>query len=155
MARKQGSHSDITGPRVHETALRLIARHGFAAVSMRQIASEVGVQAGTLYNYIPDKQTLLFDLMRGHLDDLLAACPDATAFALMWQMFGNDGRIEIEPAPTAMKLVKRGGRPAELRGSRPGDPAARAGLLSSRPIMATLRRFLCAWALSNRAPSLF
>ncbi len=32
----------------------------------------------------------------GHLDDLLAAVPDATAFALMWQNFGNNGRIEIE-----------------------------------------------------------
>ena len=40
MARKQGSHSDITGPRVREAALRLIAQHGFAAVSMRQIAAE-------------------------------------------------------------------------------------------------------------------
>jgi len=73
MARKQGSHSDITGPRVRDAALRLIARHGYAAVSMRQIASEVGIQAGALYNYTPDKQTLLFDLMRGHMADLLAA----------------------------------------------------------------------------------
>lgn len=73
MARKQGSHSDITGPRVQDTALRLIARHGFAAVSMRQIASEVGVQAGALYNYTSDKQSLLFDLMESHMADLLAA----------------------------------------------------------------------------------
>ncbi|MDX8354392.1 TetR/AcrR family transcriptional regulator [Cognatiyoonia sp. IB215182] len=73
MARKQGSHSDITGPRVLDTALRLIAEHGFAAVSMRQIASEVGVQAGALYNYTPDKQSLLFDMMRAHMAELLAA----------------------------------------------------------------------------------
>ncbi|WP_090270978.1 TetR/AcrR family transcriptional regulator [Thalassovita taeanensis] len=73
MARTAGSHSDITGPRVMEAALRLFARHGFAAVSMRQIAAEVGVQAGALYNYIPDKQSLLFDLMRGHMEALLAA----------------------------------------------------------------------------------
>lgn len=73
MARTQGSHSDITGPRVRDAALKLFARHGYAAVSMRQIASEVGVQAGALYNYTPDKQTLLFDLMRDHLDQLLAA----------------------------------------------------------------------------------
>ncbi|MBQ2260919.1 MAG: TetR family transcriptional regulator [Loktanella sp.] len=73
MARKQGSHSDITGPRVQQTALRLIARHGFAAVSMRQIAAEVGVQAGALYNYTADKQSLLFDLMRAHMDDVLGA----------------------------------------------------------------------------------
>jgi AcrR family transcriptional regulator len=73
MARTAGSHSDITGPRIEKAALRLIARHGFAAVSMRQIASEVGVQAGALYNYIPDKQSLLARLMIGHMQDLLSA----------------------------------------------------------------------------------
>ena len=73
MARTTGSHSDITGPRVREAALSLFARHGFAAVSMRQIAREVGVQAGALYNYTPDKQSLLFDLMRGHMEELLTA----------------------------------------------------------------------------------
>ncbi len=77
MARKQGSHSDITGPKVRDAALRLIARHGYAAVSMRQIAAEVGIQAGALYNYTPDKQTLLFDLMKGHMSDLLRALEDA------------------------------------------------------------------------------
>ncbi len=71
MARTQGSHSDITGPRVRAAALALFARHGFAAVSMRQIAGEVGVQAGALYNYTPDKQSLLFDLMKDHMDQLL------------------------------------------------------------------------------------
>lgn len=73
MARKTGSHSQITGPKVREAAARLFARHGFAAVSMRQIAGEVGVQAGALYLYTPDKQTLLFDLMREHMDELLVA----------------------------------------------------------------------------------
>lgn len=73
MARTAGSHSDITGPRVREAALTLFARHGYAAVSMRRIAQEVGVQAGALYNYTPDKQSLLFDLMQGHMDELLIA----------------------------------------------------------------------------------
>lgn len=73
MARTQGSHSDITGPRVREAALRLFARHGYAAVSMRRIAAEVGVQAGALYNYTPDKQTLLFSLLEGHMTELLDA----------------------------------------------------------------------------------
>lgn len=75
MARKQGSHSKITGPKVRDAALSLFARHGFAAVSMRQIAAEVGVQAGALYLYTPDKQTLLFDLMRAHMEELLTAAP--------------------------------------------------------------------------------
>jgi len=73
MARKTGSHAEVTGPRVRAAAERLFARHGFAAVSMRKIAAEVGLQAGALYLYTPDKQTLLFELMRAHLEELLAA----------------------------------------------------------------------------------
>lgn len=80
MARTAGSHSDITGPKIVRSAEALFARHGYAAVSMRQIAKEVGVQVGALYNYTPDKQTLLFDMMQSHMDDLLsAAMVDAVA----------------------------------------------------------------------------
>ena len=73
MARTAGSHSDITGPRIEQVALSLFARHGYAAVSMRQIAAGVGVQVGALYNYIPDKQTLLSKLMVQHMQALLSA----------------------------------------------------------------------------------
>tara|TARA_B110000259_G_scaffold12675_1_gene13508 strand:- start:674 stop:1273 length:600 start_codon:yes stop_codon:yes gene_type:complete len=72
MARKTGSHSEITGPKIKQAALVLFARHGFAAVTMRQIAANVGVQAGAIYNYTPDKQNLLFDLLHGHMADLLS-----------------------------------------------------------------------------------
>lgn len=67
-----GSHSEITGPRIRAAALRLFARRGFAAVSMRQIAAEVGVQAGALYLYTPDKEALLHDLLRVHMEDMIA-----------------------------------------------------------------------------------
>ena len=50
MARTQGSHSKLTGPRIRNAASGLFARYGYAAVSMRQIAGEVGVQVGALYN---------------------------------------------------------------------------------------------------------
>ena len=73
MARRTGSRSDKTGPAIDAAAERLFARHGYAAVTMRQIAAEVGVQVGALYLYTPDKQTLLFKLLRGHLEELLAA----------------------------------------------------------------------------------
>ena len=73
MARKTGSHADITGPAIREAALRLFASSGYAAVSMRQIASAVGVRAGALYLYTPDKQTLLFDLLHDHMKSLINA----------------------------------------------------------------------------------
>lgn len=90
MARKKNSSADVTGPRIRSAALRLFARHGYAAVSMRQIASEVGVQAGTLYLYTPDKQSLLFDLMQNHMQDLLselAALPDVQSPLAELQQF--------------------------------------------------------------------
>lgn len=86
MARTQGSHADKTGPKVRAAALRLFARHGYAAVSMRQIAAEVGVQAGTLYLYTPDKQALLFELMRDHLEELLSS----------WSPPGDGPMAELE-----------------------------------------------------------
>ena len=49
MARTQGSSSDITGPRIRRVAERLFAQAGFAAVSMRQIAAEVGVSLRKLH----------------------------------------------------------------------------------------------------------
>jgi AcrR family transcriptional regulator len=72
MARRTGSNAEITGPRIRAASLRLFARHGFAAVSMRQIAAEVGVQAGALYLYTADKEALLFDLLRSHMEELIA-----------------------------------------------------------------------------------
>lgn len=79
MARTQGSRAEITGPLIRDHALRLFARQGYAAVSMRQIASAVGVQAGALYAYTPDKQALLFDLLESHMQNLLAAWRDDPA----------------------------------------------------------------------------
>ncbi|MCF3974436.1 TetR/AcrR family transcriptional regulator [Paracoccus salsus] len=76
MARTQGSRADITGPLIRDKARKLFASQGYAAVSMRQIGSEVGVQAGALYAYTADKQALLHDLLESHMQELLAAWRD-------------------------------------------------------------------------------
>lgn len=122
MARTQGSHSDITGPRIRRAALALFARHGFAAVSMRQIASEVGVQAGALYNYTPDKQSLLYALMRAHMDELLAARkaaqgarPGADPLARLEEFIRHHIRFHIERAEEVFIAYM------ELRNLTPGN----------------------------------
>jgi len=95
MATTQGSHSGITGPKVREAALSLFAKDGYAAVSMRQIAAEVGVQAGALYNYTPDKQTLLFDLLKGHMEELLEARAETPAPGCPARAFEQFTRFHI------------------------------------------------------------
>ncbi len=73
MARKIGSSGDVTAVRVRKAALRLFAAEGYAAVSMRAIAAEVGLQAGALYNHFPTKQAILFDLLETHMLELNSA----------------------------------------------------------------------------------
>jgi AcrR family transcriptional regulator len=81
MARTIGSDGERTEAAIREAGARLIARHGYEAMSMRQLAGEVGVQAAALYRYFPTKEDLLFTLMRDHMEALGAswaqACPDA------------------------------------------------------------------------------
>ena len=77
MARTAGSDGERTEAAIRVAAARLIARHGFEAVTMRQLASQVGVQAAALYRYFPTKQDLLFKLMSRHMEELLASWGDA------------------------------------------------------------------------------
>ncbi|TKT81279.1 TetR/AcrR family transcriptional regulator [Aquamicrobium sp. LC103] len=70
MARTVGSDGEKTHAAIREAAVNLIARHGFEAVTMRQLAGEVGVQAAALYRYFPTKEDLLFVLMREHMEAL-------------------------------------------------------------------------------------
>lgn len=74
MARTVGSVGTKTFDEVRNAALFLFANHGYAAVSMRQIAARVGVQAGAIYNHFPNKQALLGDLLIEHMRELIDAC---------------------------------------------------------------------------------
>jgi len=71
MARTIGSHGPKTMEAIRKAGLRLIFEHGYEAMSLRQLASEVGIQVGSLYNHISTKQELLFDLVQDHLNELL------------------------------------------------------------------------------------
>lgn len=71
MARTIGSHGPKTMEAIRKAGLRLIFEHGYEAMSLRQLAAEVGIQAGSLYNHISTKQELLFDLIQDHINELL------------------------------------------------------------------------------------
>lgn len=77
MARKAGSDGERTEAAIREAGARLIAHHGYEAVSMRQLAGAVGVQAAALYRYFPTKEDLLYSLMLRHMEGLLRAWNEA------------------------------------------------------------------------------
>ncbi|HVI88792.1 MAG TPA: TetR/AcrR family transcriptional regulator, partial [Dongiaceae bacterium] len=79
MARKAGSSGAKTHEAIRAAGLELIHRHGYEGMSLRQLAAEVGLQQGSLYNHISTKQDLLMELLRRHMLDLLAALDQALA----------------------------------------------------------------------------
>ncbi len=73
MVRTIGSSGEKTAEAIRAAGLRLIYAHGFDAMSLRQLAAEVGLQPGSLYNYFDNKQALLFEIVKTHMEELLAA----------------------------------------------------------------------------------
>jgi len=71
MARTVGSNGPKTMEAIRKAGLRLIYSQGYEAMSLRRLAAEVGIQAGSLYNHITTKQDLLFDLIKVHMDELM------------------------------------------------------------------------------------
>lgn len=81
MTRTVGSHGPTTSLAIQEAGLRLIFEHGYEAMSLRQLAAEVGLQSASLYNHIKTKQDLLFKLIHGHMMTLLAETDEALSGA--------------------------------------------------------------------------
>src|SRR5437762_11751127 len=57
---------------VRAAALRLFKEKGYHATSMRDIASEVGINKGSLYSYIRSKEDLLIPVFERAMGVLLA-----------------------------------------------------------------------------------
>jgi AcrR family transcriptional regulator len=71
--RTVGSVGEVTEQKIYAAAAELIAKHGYEGINLRQLAKDVGVQVGSLYNYISSKQELLFNILNATMNDLLDA----------------------------------------------------------------------------------
>lgn len=58
--------------RLRQTALELFSTNGYQSTSMRDLASHLGIHAGSIYSHVKCKQDLLFELIEDVLEDLLS-----------------------------------------------------------------------------------
>ncbi|MCC3777612.1 TetR/AcrR family transcriptional regulator [Streptomyces sp. UNOB3_S3] len=54
------------------TAAQVFAEHGYRATTVRRIADEAGMLAGSLYYHFDSKESMLDEILTGFLDDLWA-----------------------------------------------------------------------------------
>lgn len=64
---------------VLDTACLLFAAHGYRGTSMKDIATELGVRAPSLYNHVASKQDILYEIMDKAMDRAIAALEQALA----------------------------------------------------------------------------
>lgn len=71
MARTRANNYDEKRRAILDRSAELFAAHGYDRASMNKIAEACGVSKANLYHYYKDKEELLFDVIRFHLEELL------------------------------------------------------------------------------------
>ena len=71
MARSRASDYDDKRRAILNRSAELFSAYGYDRASMNRIAEACGVSKANLYHYYKDKEELLFDVIRYHLEDLL------------------------------------------------------------------------------------
>ena len=73
MARPRAADHDSKRRAILRHSAALFAKNGYDRTSMAEVAAGCGVSKALLYHYYAGKETLLFDILRAHLQDLLDA----------------------------------------------------------------------------------
>ena len=66
-----------TERRILETSRKIFNRWGYAGMTLRKVANEVGIEVQSIYNYTPSKQALVERIVRLGTDDLQQAVLEA------------------------------------------------------------------------------
>nr|WP_179282795.1 TetR/AcrR family transcriptional regulator [Rhodococcus sp. 15-1154-1] len=76
---KSRGPAGTTSDAIYLAAEDLFFKHGYGGTSLRDIADEVGIQVGSLYNHITSKESMLFAIMESSIQGVLSAVAEATA----------------------------------------------------------------------------
>src|SRR5277367_171286 len=71
----------VTVEAISEATIQVLLSHGAERLTTTRVAERAGVSVGTLYQYYPNKQSLLFIVLENHLTNVMAtveaACENA------------------------------------------------------------------------------
>jgi len=133
--------AELTRERILTAAAHVFAEHGYAAGTTNRIAERARISIGSLYQYFPNKDAVLAELLVRHIDrgtwtqadqlDLSAGTLEATVRALVRDAIDNHSddpqllRIMIEEAPVSQELLDTIGRHEKNRVGQVRDLLAR------------------------------
>ena len=75
------ARSTVTVETISEATIQVLLSHGAERLTTTRVAARAGVSVGTLYQYYPNKQSLLFAVRENHINSVAAkfeaACESA------------------------------------------------------------------------------
>ncbi len=71
----------VTVEAIFEATIQVLLSHGADRLTTTRVAERAGVSVGTLYQYYPNKQSLLFAVLENHLDKVAVAVETASRHA--------------------------------------------------------------------------
>ena len=133
--------AELTRERILTAAAHVFAEHGYAAGTTNRIAERSRISIGSLYQYFPNKDAILAELLVRHLDrgtwteadqlDLSPGSLEPTVRALVRDAIANHSddpqllRIMIEEAPMSQELLDTIDRHGKTRVAQVRDLLAR------------------------------
>jgi AcrR family transcriptional regulator len=66
------ARSTVTVEAISEATIQVLLSHGAERLTTTRVAERAGVSVGTLYQYYPNKQSLLFAVLEHHLNSVAA-----------------------------------------------------------------------------------
>ena len=61
----------MTKNKILNASIDLFSQYGYDGVSIRQIASEVGIRESSIYNHYPNKQSILNDILDYYIEEMV------------------------------------------------------------------------------------
>lgn len=97
----------LTKEVLFETALRIVDTEGLEALTMRRLASELGVEAASLYHHVPNKDALLDGVLTVMRTEIRLPDPIPSDWKeLMAAIFDEYGRV-LAAHPNLVSLAGR------------------------------------------------
>lgn len=104
----------VTQGGIVAAAFMVLEEYGFADLTMRQIAKKLGVQAGTLYYHVPNKQNLLYLMAEQILAEVSGETPYQWCVKLRQALLDVRDGGELVAAVFAMRELDLLSQPVAL-----------------------------------------
>ncbi len=134
------ARSTVTVEAISEATIQVLLSHGVERLTTTRVAERAGVSVGTLYQYYPNKQSLLFAVVENHMNRVAAKVEAACAGAchqpladMIKEMVEAFVEAKMERADISAALYRVAG---DLGGSA---LVKRAGLRSRKAVEAMLQ----------------